>query len=47
MAPLKLHSTALSYNSLRVDLVLAEKGLRDVVEIVPADFFTAAHKVCT
>jgi hypothetical protein len=41
---IKLWTSPLSYNSLRPELVLAEKGIEDV-EIVPADIITGKHKV--
>lgn len=42
--PLKLWTSPLSYNSLRPELVLAEKGIDDF-EIVPANIMTGEHKV--
>ena len=44
MAPLKFTTTPLSYNCMRVALVLAEKGITDVKKL-PADFQVYAHKV--
>jgi glutathione S-transferase len=43
---MKLHTSPLSYNSLRVDLVLAEKSLDpdSVYEVVPADVIKGSHK---
>lgn len=42
----KLWTSPLSYNSLRPELVLAEKGI-DEFEIVPANIMTGEHKVNT
>ena len=44
MASFKLHTTPLSFNSLRPALVLAEKGITDY-EVVTADIATGSHKV--
>lgn len=44
MAPFKLHTSPLSYNSLRPELVIAEKGITDF-ETVPVDIITGSHKV--
>lgn len=43
---MKLHTSALSYNTLRCDLVLAEKSLdaASVYEVVPADLMKGSHK---
>lgn len=43
MASFKLHTTPLSFNSLRPELVLAEKGITDY-EVVAADLATGSHK---
>ena len=44
MASIKLHTTPLSFNGLRPELVLAEKGITDY-EVVTADIATGSHKV--
>ena len=44
MASFKLQTTPLSFNSLRPELVLAEKGITDY-EVVAADIATGSHKV--
>ncbi|EXJ64301.1 hypothetical protein A1O7_00637 [Cladophialophora yegresii CBS 114405] len=41
--PLKLYTSPLSWNCLRPELVLAEKGITDVVRI-PADLVRGTHK---
>ena len=43
---MKFHTSPYSYNSLRCDLVLAEKGFdpSSVYELVPADVMTGSHK---
>ncbi|OCL04160.1 glutathione S-transferase III [Glonium stellatum] len=43
MASFKFHTTPLSFNSLRPELVLAEKGITDF-EVVPTDLPTGSHK---
>jgi len=42
MAPIKLQTTTLSWNSLRPELALVEKGIE--YEVVPADILTGSHK---
>jgi hypothetical protein len=42
--PLKLYTSPLSWNCLRPELVLAEKGITDVVRIA-ADLIHSTHKV--
>ena len=44
MASFKLHTTPLSFNSLRPELVLAENSITDY-EAVTADIATGSHKV--
>ncbi|KAJ9654370.1 hypothetical protein H2201_009013 [Coniosporium apollinis] len=43
MADFKFTNSPLSYNSLRLDIVLAEKGITSY-ETVPADLMTGSHK---